>query len=119
MDGRPALMHEAVLGWAQRILWILCILVYLGVFIGGLVTGGDELLSMARAAAFTIGVAALGRIALNLLGRATFPVERGPSTDPDGTVGSLAGLMESTNVAQHKDGSQAAEVAHVKGRDPN
>ena len=99
MKPRPVLDDNA-LGWAQRAVWAICIAVYLTVFVGGLQAGGDELLTMARAVAFTLAAAVLGKVALGLLARASLPEEQGPSADQPGPVGSLVDLAASTNVAQ-------------------
>ena len=98
MSRRPALGDEA-LSLAHRLVWIVCIGVYLTVFVGGIQGGGAELMSMGRAMAFTLGAALLGRTALGLLSRASLPVEAGPSARQDGPVGSLIDLVSSTNVA--------------------
>ncbi len=100
---RPVLDDNA-LGWAQRSLWAICVALYLIVFIGGLNSGGDELLTMGRAIAFTLVAAVLGKVALGLLAKASLPAEQGPSADQPGPVGSLVDLIPSTNVAQqHED----------------
>ena len=99
---RPAL-DDAALSWGQRVLWLVCIGVYLTVFVGGVRGGGDELLTMARALGLTLVVGVLGHKALGLLSRATVHVEQGPTADQVGQVGSLADLMGSTNVAQQED----------------
>jgi hypothetical protein len=105
---REPALDEATLGLARRGLWVVCIAIYLIVFVGGLHAGSVELLAMARAAGFTVAAAVLGRILLGLLGRASLPVQQGPLADGDGPIGSLGDLVGSANVAQQEDKAQAA-----------
>jgi hypothetical protein len=107
MSRRPALSDEA-LSIVHRLVWMVCIGVYLTVFVGGIQGGGAELMSMGRAMAFTLGAALLGRTALRLLSRASLPVEEGPSAGQDGPVGSLLDLVSSTNVAAQEHEADAA-----------
>jgi hypothetical protein len=104
---RPAL-DESALSWVQRVLWALCISVYLTVFIGGIMAGADELVTMARAVGLTLATAVLGKIALGLLARASLLEESGPSADQAGPVGSLVDLVASTNVANQEDTANSA-----------
>jgi hypothetical protein len=99
---KPALDDNA-LTWAQRGVWTICIAIYLVVFVGGITSGGDELLTVGRAAAFTLAAGFLGKTAIGLLSRASLPLEQGPSADEVGPVGSLIDLMGSTNVAQQDE----------------
>jgi hypothetical protein len=92
---------------AKRLIWILCIGVYLTVFFGGIQGGGAELITLARAVAFTLGVALLGRTALGLLGRASLPVAEGHSAGQHGPVGSLMERVSSTNVAAQEHQADA------------
>jgi hypothetical protein len=87
----------------QRGVWAVCIVVYLAVFLGGLQAGGSELMSVARAAGFTLVAAFLGRTALRLLGGATVPGEPVPMAVAEGKVGSLADMLGSTIVASQDD----------------
>jgi hypothetical protein len=105
---REHALNEAALGKAQAVVWAVCIGVYLTVFIGGIQAGGAELLALGRATAFTLAAAVLGRVALGLLGRASLPVEQGPTADQEGPLGSLVDLMASTKVAQQEDRAEAA-----------
>ena len=107
MNRRPALSDEA-LSWAHRVVWILCIGVYLTVFFGGIQGGAAELITLGRAVAFTLGVALLGRLALGLLGRASLPVAEGQSAGQQGPVGSPMDLVSSTNVAAQGHEADAA-----------
>jgi hypothetical protein len=100
---RIAALDETALSWARRGVWAICIGIYLAVFVGGIQGGGAELLTVGRAAAFTLVAALLGRIALGLLEQARLPVAPGPMAIEDGKLGSLADLVASTNVAQHVD----------------
>jgi hypothetical protein len=106
-DRRPVL-SEGAMSWADRILWAVCIAVYLTVFIGGIRSGGAELMAMGRAVGFTLAVGVLGKLAIGLLGRARLPEEQGPSADELGQVGSLGDHIGSTNVAQQDDWAEAA-----------
>jgi hypothetical protein len=103
---RPALSDEA-LSWAHRLVWVLCIGVYLSVYIGGIQGGGAELITLGRAVAFTLGVALLGRKALGLLSRASLPVEEGRSAGQQGPLGSLVDLASSANVAAQEHDAEA------------
>jgi hypothetical protein len=107
-DQREPALSDAALSNARRGLWVVCLAIYLIVFIGGIQAGGAELPTLARAAAFTVAAAVLGRIALGLLGRASLPVRQGPLDDQEGPVGSLVDLLSSTNVAQQEDRAEAA-----------
>ena len=107
-EKREAALDDSTLGLARRGLWVICIAIYLGVFVGGLQAGGAELGAMGRAAAFTVAAAVLGRILLGLLGRASLPVEEGPLTEEPSPIGSLVDLVGSTNVAQQEDKAEAA-----------
>ena len=105
---RETALGDAALSTARRALWAVCIAIYLTVFIGGLQAGGAELPTLGRALAFTLAAAVLGRIVLGLLGRASLPVRQGPLADPEGPVGSLVELGNSTNVAQQEDEADPA-----------
>ena len=100
---RMAVVGDFGLAWAQRVVWAVCIGVYLTVFIGGIQGGGAELVAIGRAAAFTVGAAVLGKMVLSLLAQAGLPVEQGPMANQDGKLGSLVDLTSSTNVPQHQD----------------
>lgn len=96
-------LNESQLDWARRLVWLICIGVYLTVFIGGIRGGGDELMTVGKAAAFTLVAALLGSKALGLLSRASLPVEQGQTAVQAGPVGSLVDLIASTNVANQED----------------
>ncbi len=96
-------LDDSALAWAQRCVWACCIAVYLTVFVGGVMAGGDELLTMGRAVGLTLVAGLLGKLAVGYLAGATLPQESGRSADQSGQVGSLVDLAESTNVAQHED----------------
>ena len=103
----PAL-SETALSWFDRPLWALCIAVYLGVFIPGILGHGDELLVMGRAIGVTLATAVLGKFGLALLARASLPTEEGPSAEEAGPIGSRVKMAQSTNVPEQKDGAEAA-----------
>jgi hypothetical protein len=107
-QAREYALDAAALSWAQRIVWATCIGVYLIVFIGGIQAGGAELMTVARAAAFTLAAAVLGRIVLGLLSQANLPVPEGPTDAPEGPLGSLDALLSSTNVAHQEDTAEQA-----------
>jgi hypothetical protein len=94
----PALDAQAM-QWVVRGVWGVCVAVYLIVFVGGLQSGNEELGVVARAAAFTLVAAILGRMGLNLLARASVPVEAVPLDDEDGQLGSRFDLLAEPNVA--------------------
>jgi len=98
-----AALDEVALGWARRAVWAVCIGVYLTVFVGGIQGGGAELLTMARAAGFTLAAAVLGRVVVSLLASAALPVRQGRMAEQDGPNGSPIDPTASTNVAQHFD----------------
>ncbi len=103
-----AALDDAALGWARRGVWAICIGMYLTVFIGGINAGGAELITIGRAAAFTLAAAVLGKMVLSLLSKATLTVEQGPMANQVGNLGSLVDLAASTNVPQHQDEALAA-----------
>jgi hypothetical protein len=109
MPERRYVLGRAALASAGRVVWLICIGVYLTVFVGGVLQGGDELLSMARAVAFTLAAGLLGHTAVGLLGQASLPIEQGPSAAQTGPLGSLADLIDSTNVGQQEHVAEAAE----------
>ena len=100
---REAALDDNGLAWARRVVWAMCIGVYLTVFIGGIQSGGAELIAIGRAAAFAVGAAVLGKMALSLLAKASLPIEQGPMANQDGKLGSLVDLSASTNVPQQQD----------------
>ena len=51
---RQYVLGGVALAWAGRCVWLICIGVYLTVFVGGILAGGDELLTMGRAVALTL-----------------------------------------------------------------
>jgi hypothetical protein len=103
-DLRKPVMHKDALNWGYRVLWMLCIGVYLTVFVSGLQTGGSELNTMLRAMGFTIATALIGKAALSVLGQATEPL----SASQEGTVGSRIDLVSSPNVSEPEDEAEAA-----------
>jgi hypothetical protein len=103
-----AALSDSARGWFERGLWALCIAVYLGIYVPGVLGGGDELLVVARAIGLTLATAVLGKLALALLARASLPTESGPSAEEPGPIGSLVGTAPSTNVPEQKDAAEAA-----------
>jgi hypothetical protein len=100
----PVLGPEA-LSWGYRVVWTVCIGVYLTVFVSGVVGGGSELTTMLRAMGFTVAVAIIGKLALSVLGRAKEPL----SAAEEGKVGSLIDLVSSPNVSEpEQDEAEAA-----------
>ena len=115
-DNRPMVraLSDKAFHRFQRLVWAVCVVVYLAVFIGGIQAGGSELLAVGRAVGFTLLAALLGRTALGLLGRASVRDESVPMAVPEGKVGSLVDLLGSTNVptqADHADDVDSAEAA--------
>src|SRR6266852_3715704 len=100
---REASLDDNGLAWARRVVWAMCIGVYLTVFISGIQGGGAELPAVCRAAAFTLGAAVLGKMVLSLLAKASLPIEQGPMANQDGQLGSLVDVSASANVPQHQD----------------
>jgi uncharacterized YccA/Bax inhibitor family protein len=97
-DKRSVLGPEA-LSWCYRVIWLVCVGVYLTVFVSGVMAGGDELVTMVRAMGFTVAAALLGKLALSVLGRSKEPL----SATEEGTVGSLVDLVSSPNVSEPED----------------
>lgn len=112
-ETRVAALDDAGLAWAQRMVWVVCIGVYLTVFIGGIQAGGAELMAVGRAAAFTLVAAVLGKMALNLLGNASLPVEPGPMATQGGQLGSLLDPALAAIVPQHEDEAEVADTRKV------
>src|SRR5215216_722173 len=103
-DARSRVLPPVALDWGYRVLWTLCIGVYLTVFVSGLQTGGSDLNTMVRAMGFTIATAIVGKVALAVLAQATEPL----SATEDGTVGSRIDLLSSPNVSEPEDEAEAA-----------
>ena len=95
-------LADSTLAWVQRCVWAGCIAIYLTVFIGGVMAGGDELLTMGRAAGLTLVAGLLGKMAVGYLAEASLPEESGQSAEQSRQVGSLVDIVESTNVAQQE-----------------
>jgi hypothetical protein len=102
-EPRVSAVDETTLGWLRRGLWVTCTGIYLTVFVGGVLSGGAELNSMARAAGFTLLAAFLGRLLLGFAAQASLPVDTGRMADQESPVVSLEEGPETTNVAQHFD----------------
>jgi hypothetical protein len=107
VDHAPAL-NDVAMAWVGRGLWSVCVAVYLIVFVGGIQAGNEELSVVARAAGFTLVAALIGRLGLNLLGRASVPVEKVPLDDEDGQLGSRIDIDAEPNVAAQEDQAEAA-----------
>ena len=105
---RERALDDTALGWVQRGVWIVCVGVYLTVFVSGVTAGGDEVPVVARATGLTLIAALLGRVVLRLAANAEVSVRQVPTAMQDGPVGSLVDLMASTNVAQHTSEADAA-----------
>jgi hypothetical protein len=99
----PVMSPEAV-NTGYRLVWALCIGVYLTVFVSGVLSGGSELTTMVRAAGFTLATALVGKTAMSVLGQAREPL----SDTQDGTVGSRIDLVSSPNVSEPEDEAEAA-----------
>ena len=108
-EQRVPALGPAGLAWCYRVVWAVCIGVYLTVFVSGLLGGASDLTTMVRAGGFTLASALIGRLALGIVSRATQPVRPAPlSATEDGTVGSLVDLLSSPNVSQQLDEAEAA-----------
>jgi hypothetical protein len=103
----PAL-SEGALALVRRGVWTVCVGIYLAVFITGIQGGGAELITVGRAAGFTLVAAFLGRTLLGLLAGASTRVAQGPLDTQEGPLGSLVELVSSANVAQQVDEADAA-----------
>ncbi len=103
----PALSAEA-LDWGYRVLWALCVGVYMTVFVSGILGGGSELTTMGRAVGLTVATALTGKLALSILGQATQPKEAPLSATSDGTVGSRIDMVSSPIVSEPEDEAEAA-----------
>jgi hypothetical protein len=94
------LVHVQAQAWLHRLVWLLCIAVYLFVFVGGVVDGRSDVLAMLHAGGLSIATAVLGRLALGLLSRAGQPNAEQPSAGQDRTLGSLVDLVSSPKVVE-------------------
>ena len=103
MDRRTSAASAALMDWGYRLVWVVCIGVYLTVFISGVQAGASELTTMARAMGFTFATAVIGRIAMGIIGGATVSLEQPPLATQDGTVGSLVDVVSSPTLAQHTE----------------
>ena len=103
-DQRRLVMDAYALSLGYRLVWALCICVYLTVFVSGILAGGAELTTMLRAAGFTFAAALIGKLALSVLGQAREPL----SATQEGTVGSRIDLVSSPNVSEPEDEAAAA-----------
>ena len=106
--GRVRVVDDTGMTWAHRLVWAICLGVYMTVFIGGILAGGSELVTLGRAIGFTLVAAVLARIGLALLDGATLPVEQGRLADEEGPLGSLVEPVSSTNVAEQVEGAEVA-----------
>ena len=104
---REPVLSPGAIGRLYRGLWAVCVLVYLGVFFGGLAAGGTDVWVMARAMVACVAVALVGRLAIGLLGQATQVVEQPPLADEEGTLGSLIDLLSSPNVGSPEQDAPA------------
>jgi hypothetical protein len=103
-DERTPVLGSEALSRCYRVVWLICVGVYLTVFVSGVMAGGNELTTMVRAMGFTIGAALIGKLALSVLGRAKEPL----SATEEGKVGSLVDLVSSPNVSEPEDEAEAA-----------
>jgi|SRR5919202_3030549 hypothetical protein len=94
----PPLPGDALAG-LHRLVWLACVGVYLVVFVGGVLAGVSDLMAMLRAAGLTLVTAVLGRLALEVVSRASQPARQQPSAGQDRTLGSLLDVVSSPNVA--------------------
>jgi hypothetical protein len=103
MDNKVLAATDTLLDWGYRVVWLICIAVYLTVFISGLQAGASELTTQLKAIGFTLATAFVGRMAMGVIGRATVPAEEPPLATEDGTVGSLVDLVSSPTLAHQSD----------------
>ena len=103
-SARIRVMSPEAVNMGYRLVWGLCIGVYLTVFVSGVLSGGSELTTMLRAAGFTVATALVGKTAMSVLGQATEPL----SATEEGTVGSRIDLVSSPNVSEPEDEAEAA-----------
>ncbi|HEY3063077.1 MAG TPA: hypothetical protein VGL99_29230 [Chloroflexota bacterium] len=101
---RVPVFSPSALTIGYRLVWGLSAVVYLTVFVSGLLAGGSELGTLVRAVGFTLATALIGKLALSVLGQATQPL----SATEEGTVGSRVDLLSSPNVSQQEDEAEAA-----------
>jgi hypothetical protein len=105
--GTPVLSGRA-LSRGYRLVWALCLSVYLTIFISGVQAGAADLNTMLRAMGFTLATAFVGKLGMSVLSQATHPQTGPPSATEDGTVGSLVDMVSSPNVTQPQDKAEAA-----------
>jgi hypothetical protein len=99
METQHRNVSDEVLAALHRGVWLVCVGVYLVVFVGGLLVGVPDLQAMLRAAGLTLATAVLGKLALSIVSRASQPAKQQPSAGQDRTVGSLVDVVSSPNVA--------------------
>ena len=105
---RISVLSAEALDWGYRLLWALCIAVYMTVFVSGIVGGGSELTSMGRAVGFALAAALTGKLALSVVAQATQQKEEPLSATADGTVGSRIDMVSSPIVSEPEDEAEAA-----------
>src|SRR5688500_16070017 len=108
MDGteqRVAVLSAESLGRLSRGLWALCICAYLTLFVGGVLAGGSDVLSMARGLGLAGARAMVGRIGLGLVSQASQPISA-PTDDQDRTLGSRVDLVSSPNVGEPQEDTE-------------
>jgi hypothetical protein len=99
MNTQQAIVTDEALAWLHRGVWLVCVGVYLVVFVGGLLVGVSDLLAMLRAAGLTLATAVLGKLALSIVSQASQPVKEQPSAGQGRTLGSRLDVVSSPNVA--------------------
>lgn len=108
-EERERVLSDAALAWADRGVWLACVGVYVAVFVGSLLAGVADLTALGRAMALTVATALVGKFAVGLMSQATQPVQKAvPTTDADGTLGSLVDLLSSPNVTAPQDRAEGA-----------
>jgi hypothetical protein len=107
---RIPILSDLALNWAKRGVWVVCVAIYLIVFLGGLWAGSEEIRLLARAAALTLIAGVLGRIGLGLLGRASTPGEEIPMAEPERKVSSLLDQYSESKVAEQVDASDPKDT---------
>jgi hypothetical protein len=120
---RIPILNDVALNWAKRGVWVVCVAVYLIVFLGGLWAGSEELRLLARAAALTLVAGVLGRIGLGFLARASTPGEEiVPMAEPERKISSLldqyseskvAGQVEAADMTETVDGVDMVRLANA------
>jgi hypothetical protein len=107
-------MTPTALSWGDRIVWLLCVGVYMAVFISGIQGGGSDLGTLGRSVGYTLAMALVGKLAMSVLSKATQPAPAQLLASKIGTLGSLDDLIDSPNVNELEGEAEEVEPAEER-----